>query len=109
MKETNQKVATEQVSNKEVEQKKELKKVGVMRPHKNHTLFEFNKSTGIVRKAKFDNEHELNHVRLSEFLKPISVNKKVLIKEDCIYIPALNLKNAIKKIAKNFNVTINKK
>ena len=78
--------------------KKEFKKIyiGRIKPKKNHQLFEFNKITNEIRLAVFDCPDEINYVDATN--KLISKNKKVTINENCIYISALNKKNALKKI-----------
>lgn len=65
--------------------------------HKSHTLFEFNKNTFEIKPAIFsqqtiDFESAKNNLGLKR--------KKLIVKPDCIYVSALNIKNAIKKLNK---------
>ena len=63
-----------------------FKKVGSLTPHAGHTLFEIN--------------HNTQQVVVAEFIPSESGKKKVLVKEGCEYVSALNMKNAIKKYLK---------
>jgi len=69
--------------------------IGRVEPHANHKLFEVDLITG--------------YICLAEFEKTISWQQKtkntVLIKKDCVYISSMNIKNAIKHLNKNSNVT----
>lgn len=67
--------------------------------HTGHTLFEFDKITYELRKAKF----EYGALTITRNSKGISHGKKsVKIKENCFYISSLNAKNAIRKIHRLF-------
>lgn len=73
-------------------------------PHENHTLFEVDLKTGEICLAIFD---EQPAIKWEDALKgQISVKKKVTKKENCIYISALNKKNVIKILKRDFNITI---
>ena len=63
--------------------------VDTIRPHKGHTLFEIDCSTGEINAAKYE---QIDGVFSGE-----GVRKKVLIKENCLYISCLNKKTALKK------------
>jgi hypothetical protein len=72
------------------EAKKELKKIGTIKPHRGHSLFKMN-SEGVFKVE--ENEFEYYYV--------IGKKKKKLIVEDnTLYVSALNKKNAIKKFKK---------
>ena len=70
---------------------------------KNQTLFEFNFKESTIRKVTYENQ-DVIHINGT---KP---KKQVMIKQDCLYIPALNFQNAIRhihnKISKDFNPKI---
>lgn len=70
---------------------------------KNQTLFEFNFREDTITKVKYENQ-DVVHINGA---KP---KKQVMIKENCLYVPALNTKNAIRhihnKISKEFNPKI---
>lgn len=75
--------------------KKQLKHIGSIQPHSGHTCFEYNTKTGELIPAKFKEEA----VNFEDAAKGIvSMKRKIIIKEDCIYVTALNKKNAIKKL-----------
>jgi len=83
----------EEVSGEEVVTEK---LVGRLKPHRGHTVFEFNTKTGKLVKAEFE-EPDLS--------KP-KQNKKIMVQKDCLYIAALNLKNAARKVALYHGVNI---
>jgi hypothetical protein len=79
---------------KKVDQQKEHQYLGTMKQHRGHTLFSINKKTKEIKKAEFEKQ---------DFVvgqpKP---NRKVIVDQDCLYINALNMKNLIKKLRKEF-------
>lgn len=70
--------------------------MGRIKPHRGHTLYQYNKVTKELIEAKFE-EQELV---IGAGLKVQKPNKKVLVQENCIYVSALNKKNALKRINK---------
>ena len=86
----------EQVAKKQ----KEYKLIGSQRKVAGHTLFEFNKSTKEIKPADVKRECIISF----ETNKPI-YKTKTDMHENCFYIQALNIKNAIKKLKKlGFNI-----
>lgn len=83
---------------KEIE--KQLKYVGHVRPHSGHKCFEINLKTGEANLAEFK-EEAISFEDAKNGI--VSGKKKIIIKEDCVYITALNKKNAIKKLYKKNN------
>lgn len=87
-----------------VKQKEEERRevfVGSFRPHRGHCLFEFNPITGEIKKA----ETELLPISFFDAKKGIETKRlKVVKKEDCIYVSALNFKNAVKKLGFKVNI-----
>jgi hypothetical protein len=73
--------------------------LGSLRPQKGHKLFECNLLTGIVNEAKYHKRKDTIQYNRIEYIE----TKKLIVQSDCIYIPALNLKNAIKKFSKEKN------
>lgn len=72
-----------------------------IKPHKNHILYEIDIVNGTIVKAQFDRPPV---VKWEDAVKgSISVNKKVTKKPNCIYISAMNKKNAIKILNKITN------
>lgn len=83
----------EEVKQAEVIKAKELFST-VKKMHKNHTLFEINIESGLIQNAIFD---DLPIIEMSkEFKGYIRKKYKLTVKSDCVYIMALNKKNAIK-------------
>lgn len=77
--------------------------------HKGHTLFEIDCSTGKIEAAKYE---QIDGLFLGE-----GVRKKVIIKQNCLYVSCLNKKGALKKytvwatdrLMANIKSSINKK
>jgi len=88
-----QKDTVEIVAQTKQEKKETL--IGSIRPHQNHSLFEYNIQSGEISLAKFtESDIHFNGGDVGQ------IKKKVIIKEGFIYTSALNTKNAKKKIAK---------
>jgi len=95
---------------KEVRKKEQHNKkrqlLRTLKPHRGHTVFEYNTVTGKLSKAAFD---EIS----ADFSNPDSKRKSITVNKDCIYLSALNRKNAFKKLyryleVKSKTATINK-
>lgn len=84
------------VNQKQAESQRVL--VGSLQPQKNHILFEYDMTTNKMRRAEFKKNLEVNFN--SALDGDYSLNKQVDIKDGCFYIPALNEKNAWKKLEK---------
>lgn len=73
-----------------------------IKPQKNHTLFEVNLVEKSIEKAEFD---ELPVVKWEDAVKgSISSQKKITKKQNCVYISALNKKNVLKILNRDFNL-----
>lgn len=70
--------------------------IGTIHPHKGHRLFEINLKNETIDDAKYE---EVPFV-FSEDVEKQKKRKKLIINEDCIYISALNKKNAVKHLVK---------
>ena len=71
-------------------------------PQKNHTLFEVNLKDKTIEIAEFD---ELPAIKFEEAMKgKIVCQKKVTKKENCVYISALNKKNVLKILKRDFEI-----
>jgi|GEM_PF-2617850 len=68
-----------------------------IRPHKGHTLFEINPVTGKCVPAVFESIDTTFPLNKAAAKIKIGVRKKVIAKPDCLYISALNKKNALIK------------
>lgn len=84
--------------------KSEIQKVhiGRMNPKRGHSLFEANLKERTIVLADFN---KTEAVKFEDAMKgAISVNKKVDIKENCEYISALNKKNVIKILKRDYHI-----
>ncbi len=77
----------------EQEQKYQQKHIGSIHPHRGHTLFEVNLATGKIDTAEFQQKDYV----VGSDLNSGEARKKVIMKQDCVYISALNKRNALKK------------
>ena len=81
----------------------EYKLIGTVNKNKGHITFEFNKITKEIKPALMQLNKTVK-VEAEGTLSSIS-KYKVIINENCFYIQALNLENAIKKLKKyGFNI-----
>lgn len=102
MKELSKKTKEETVIVKQAEINKGLKFMGSQRIQKGHTMWQYNLDTGELSVAKMEAEAVMMPER-SGFMgiripAGIVTKTKVVAKENCQYFPALNRKNAIKKL-----------
>lgn len=95
--ETHLKVGKENRIEMNVKKQQEIEYIleGTIIPKKGHTVFEINEQTLEVKKA----EYKIDTVAFNVFTKKSP--EKLIVNADCIYIPALNAKNAWKKYLKN--------
>lgn len=82
----------------ERQQEKKVKFLGSAKIKKGHTLFEFNFATQEIKPASFE-ETDIHYSTAKKGGKP---HRKVVVNEQCTYVPALNEKNAIRKIYKHY-------
>jgi hypothetical protein len=75
---------------------KENKLLNTLYPQQGHKCFEINLLTNECNEATFLE----SVVNITSISGEHYVNKKILVKENCVYITALNQKNAIKKYEK---------
>lgn len=85
---------TEIVALKPIEKKHKL--IGRMKPQRGQKVFEINCTEGTVNEAEFLEEAYSYIDAISGNLSN-GVRKKILSKDNCMYIVALNKKNALKK------------
>lgn len=85
------------VRQKEEHEQKE-KRVGQLKPHKGHTIFKYNTVTGELTKAVFDEvEYDITKGKQQ---------KRITVEEDCMYVSALNIKNAVKRLGKYYGINV---
>jgi hypothetical protein len=77
-----------------VEQVQEIKSkfLGNLKPHNGHRVFEINIIEGTIEKASYYKDDKLDWLDIKR-----KINRRILVKQDCIYISALNEINAVKK------------
>lgn len=80
----------------ERQQEKKVSFLGSTKLKKGHTLFEFNFDTQELKPASFE-ETDIHYSTAKKGGKP---HKKVVVNERCTYVPALNKKNAMRKLYK---------
>lgn len=104
MKELSKKTKEETAIVKQAEINKGMKFMGSQRIQKGHTMWQYNLDTGELSVAKMEAEAVMMPER-DGFMgiripAGIVTKTKVVTKENCQYFPALNRKNAIKKLNK---------
>ena len=84
-------------------EKKQFEKVEKLlhsiKPHNGHKLFEYNLVSGEIKIAEFE-ILSINFINARK--KDFSKRKKVIRKDNCIYLPALNVENVKKHLRKIF-------
>lgn len=86
--------------NAETQKKKQSNFVGSLNIHKGQKCFELNIKTGDIKLAEYDNQ-TINYPTSKQ---TSSIHRKLTLNDECIYVVAINLKNAKKK----FQIIINK-
>tara|TARA_R110002051_G_scaffold322875_1_gene414762 strand:+ start:1778 stop:2089 length:312 start_codon:yes stop_codon:yes gene_type:complete len=89
--------ASENVAKKE--QTKEYKKATTIKPHKGHTLYEYNVETKELVEATYT-KTDVSYIDIQKG-KNIA-RRRVDMKGGCVYVSALNKKNAVKKLLKSY-------
>lgn len=84
----------------EQQQKKEIKLIGQQRKIPGHTLFEYNEVTKELIPAKFRPASVMISYSSMEGSQTTTTHT-VIINEHCLYVQALNKKNAFKKLTKS--------
>lgn len=83
----------------QAEAQKKSNYLGSIRPHRGHKCFELNIKTGDVNEASYE-QIKAKYTTA----KSIGIVRKIIVKEDCLYISALNKKNAIRKLMKRIDM-----
>jgi hypothetical protein len=104
-----QKDKIENVKQVSIEKKEQL--IGRNIPHNGHKLFEYNKDTKEIILAKIKDVPKkyptilkTNNINFFAKHRGLQTTGKVEIKQNCIYISALNKKNVIKILKRDFNI-----
>ena len=107
MKETQPKPKDKLENVKQVSIESKTVLIGRVLPKRGHTMFEVNKKLMTVDKATFD---ELPAVKNEDAKNgTTSIQRKLTIKPDCIYISALNVANVVKILVRDYGLNIDKK
>jgi len=81
--------------------------LGTARPKKGHTMFEVNYKEHTIVEAAFD---KLPAIKFKDAITgPPTLKKEITKKPDCIYVSALNKKNALKILERELGLTIKQK
>lgn len=81
----------------QLKQQKEFKLIGHQGYHNGHKCWEYNTETKEINEA----EYERTDIVWSEADSKLKKrNKRVIVKQNCIYVTALNKTNALKKLQK---------
>lgn len=78
------------------QQQTKQKKFDTLRPKPGHTCYELDLATGNIQPSKFESIN-VDYISAKEGSKDL--NKKIITKDTCLYVTALNKKNADKKFA----------
>lgn len=100
MKEPNQHLKSGDKLGIKAEVKKEQQTIltGKIKPKRGQIIYEIRKDTGLIRPAHYRSSTiDFSQAMVNDF----SVTKELLVHEDCIYIPATNCSNALRKFKKN--------
>ena len=86
------------------EEEKQEKYLGSMKPHKGHKTFKYDTKTGELTEAKFEEDIASFVKKDKKDLSPR--RRRIIAEKECIYVSALNIKNAVKRLAKYHNVKV---
>ena len=95
-------IVNEIVLEHEQVQPSEIKHIGRIIPKNGHTVYEINLETNGVYEAQFTKEAVMYNEQGST-----RVTKKILAKKNCLYVSALNAKNAVRKCKQQMKKLIN--
>lgn len=85
-----------------VKKQKQLVLHQIVFPQKGHYLFQINQVTGEVKLADFDYSDPHTITWRAALARDYAVKKRLIKKADCVYLSALNVKNAIKHYEREY-------
>jgi hypothetical protein len=80
-------------------QKQEHRFLGTVIRHPGLTLFEYNSKSKVVQVAEIDAQYSYHYNEKTKKIG-VSTRTRVQVRDGCMYVQALNLKNAIRKVRK---------
>lgn len=83
------------------EQPSKEKLLGTIRPSPNHRLYEINMQELSIKVATFEEKKALR------FHGGENKKRKVKVNKHCVYIPAMNVKNAKKRAKRDLGMNVN--
>lgn len=78
------------------QQEKKLTYIGSLLPHNGHKCFEYNTKTGDITEAIYAKQD----IHYPTSTAKAGIKRRVIVNAGCIYITALNQRNALKKVNK---------
>lgn len=102
MKEIKQKFADKIEIVKQVSIQKQKVKIATLKPQKNRKMFEVNMKLKTITSAIYDTPPAIKFTDAQTGVK--SASKKITLNQDCVYISALNQKNVLKILKRDFGV-----
>lgn len=102
MKELHEKKADKIENVKQVSIEKQVVFIGTVKPKRGHKIFEFNDKLKTIVEATFDEAPAIKFEDAKIGVK--SASKKITTKEDCVYVFALNKKNALKVLQREMKI-----
>jgi hypothetical protein len=100
MKELNQHIKPEVAITKQAEQKKQVKLLGSLRPQPGQQFYQLDISTAQITLAEFDSTSTDLYGK---------VHKKLILKDGCMYVCAINKTVAEKKFKRMITQIVNRK
>jgi hypothetical protein len=77
----------------------------ILKPENNHSVFEYNRKTNTIRYADIIHPTVVNWHTWKQELN----NREIIKNDNCLYVSALNVKNAIKHFNKAYNLNLTDK
>jgi hypothetical protein len=108
MKETKEIEKDQVVIEKQAEVEKKLQYLGSHKMRNGQKMWEFNKATGEIKIAEME-ELPVNPYKKTKNNLPEGPRKKIITNENCVYVPAINIENAVRKLGLKVKIVKGKK
>lgn len=79
--------------------------IGRVNPKRGHSLFVVNPDLKTIELADFNKTETVSFEQAKKGIA--SLNKQIIVKDNCKYIPALNKRNVIKILERDFGIVWN--